>query len=282
MVVGKTIQIYLPDGNPRSIRIAEITSRTVQAVLVPRAKIEEAGSRQELESVGVYLLIGNPDEETKPLVYVGEAEDCYHRLKQHDKGKDFWNLAIAVVSKTGYFTKSHGRYLEWLCIEEALRAGRYRVENAFAPSKPYVPEPVQADLHDNFETIKTLVSTLGHPVFDAIARPERGRLLVCKGEGVQAEGEYREDGFVVFAQSTFKVNETPTIGKWTSTLRANLDEEGILALDGKVYRLTQDQLFSSPSAAASAVLGRSANGWTLWKYSDGRTMDQVRQEAASS
>ena len=36
---GKTIQIYLPDGNPRSIKIAEITSRTVQVVLIPRAKL---------------------------------------------------------------------------------------------------------------------------------------------------------------------------------------------------------------------------------------------------
>jgi hypothetical protein len=31
---GKTIQIFLPDGNPRSVKIAEITSRTVQVLLV--------------------------------------------------------------------------------------------------------------------------------------------------------------------------------------------------------------------------------------------------------
>jgi len=29
---AKTIQIFLPDGNARSVRIAEITSRTVQAI----------------------------------------------------------------------------------------------------------------------------------------------------------------------------------------------------------------------------------------------------------
>ena len=39
---GKTIQIYLPDGNPRSLKIAEITSRTVQAVLIPRSVLDEA------------------------------------------------------------------------------------------------------------------------------------------------------------------------------------------------------------------------------------------------
>ena len=41
MNIGKTIQIYLPDGNPRSIKIAEITSRTVQAILIPRANLDD-------------------------------------------------------------------------------------------------------------------------------------------------------------------------------------------------------------------------------------------------
>jgi len=30
MTNGKTIQIFMPDGNPRSIKIAEITSRTIK------------------------------------------------------------------------------------------------------------------------------------------------------------------------------------------------------------------------------------------------------------
>jgi hypothetical protein len=36
--LGKTIQIYCPQGEPRGVRIAEITTRIVQAVVVPRAK----------------------------------------------------------------------------------------------------------------------------------------------------------------------------------------------------------------------------------------------------
>ncbi len=58
---GKTIQIYLPDGNPRGVKIAEITSRTVQAILIPRPKLEDAVKRSELEGVGVYLLFGPAD-----------------------------------------------------------------------------------------------------------------------------------------------------------------------------------------------------------------------------
>jgi hypothetical protein len=36
---AKTIQIYLPTGEPRGIRIAEITTRIVQAILIPRSEL---------------------------------------------------------------------------------------------------------------------------------------------------------------------------------------------------------------------------------------------------
>ena len=107
--IGKTIQIYLPDGNPRSLKIAEITSRTVSAILIPRSILEEAAKRDELNSVGVYLLFGS--EESKPQVYIGEAENCLTRLKQHNKSKDFWSHAVAFISKTHYFTKTHIKFL---------------------------------------------------------------------------------------------------------------------------------------------------------------------------
>ena len=34
----KTIQIFLPGGDPRGIRVAEITTRIVQAIEVPRSR----------------------------------------------------------------------------------------------------------------------------------------------------------------------------------------------------------------------------------------------------
>ena len=35
---GKTIQIFLTDGTPRGIKLAEITSNIEQAVFIPRNK----------------------------------------------------------------------------------------------------------------------------------------------------------------------------------------------------------------------------------------------------
>ena len=278
--LGKTIQIFLPDGNPRSIRIAEITSRTVQAVLIPRSKLEDATQRDELSNVGVYFLVGSSEEDAKPLLYVGEAEDCAVRLKQHNKSKDFWNVALAVVSKTKYFTKSHIKFLEWYCHEEAREAGRYRLENSAVPSRPYVPEAVEADLHDNLETIRILVATLGYPLFDRIQKPQKKDILICKGKDAFAEGEYSEDGLIVFAGATANLQEVKSAGPYVTNMRAKLVADGVLQANGPAYQFTTNHVFSTPSAAAAAVLGRRANGWMEWKYKDGRTLDEVKRQGS--
>ena len=275
--IGKTIQIYLPDGNPRSIKIAEITSRTVQAIFVPRSKLDIAESRSELKSVGVYFLLGDPAQDSKQSLYIGESEDCWTRLLQHNKSKDFWNNALVIVSKTQYFTKTHIKFLEWFCLTEATKASRFRLENSDTPKKPYTPEPVQADLIDNFDTIKILVSTLGYPLFDEIKKPSNRELLICQTKEVYAEGEYSEDGLIVFAGSQSKLQTTKSASASIIALRQKLIEDGILKQEDSVYKFTTNYIFASPSTAAAIVLGYSANGWRLWRYKDGKTLEDVKR-----
>jgi hypothetical protein len=276
--LGKTIQIYLPGGNPRGMKIAEITSRTVQVVLVPCANLEMTAQRPELSNVGVYFLVGAEDEENLPVVYVGEAEDCLMRLRQHNKAKDFWQVALVCISRTQYFTKAHVRFLEWYAHQAICRAGRFRLENPTVPTCPHISESMQADLRDNFETLQVLVSTLGYPFFDEIQKPERKDLLFCRGKGAEATGEYTEDGFVVFEGSTANLDEVKSArGTWVSHIREALLKSGVLVEQGGVYRFTKNHIFTSPSAAAVAVLARNANGWIEWKYADGRSLDEVKR-----
>jgi hypothetical protein len=68
---GRTIQIFLPFGSPRGIKIAEITNRTVQAVYIPRNQLDDAGKRIEVTNVGVYFLFGQSENDAMPSVYVG-------------------------------------------------------------------------------------------------------------------------------------------------------------------------------------------------------------------
>ena len=55
---AKTLQIFLPTGEPRGIRIAELTTRIVQAVLIPRSELATAKGRPELDQPAVYFLFG--------------------------------------------------------------------------------------------------------------------------------------------------------------------------------------------------------------------------------
>lgn len=88
----KTIQIFLPTGEPRGIRVAELTTRIVQAVAIPRSDLTTAKARAELDHVAVYFLFGESEGAAKPIVYIGQTEDVRKRLDQHNaaiKREDF-------------------------------------------------------------------------------------------------------------------------------------------------------------------------------------------------
>jgi Domain of unknown function (DUF4357) len=279
ITLGKTIQIFLPDGNPRGMKVAEFTSRTVQTVLVPRAQLEFACSRKELSNVGLYFLVGESSEGGLTQLYLGEAEDCSTRLKQHNKQKDWWTVAIVCISKTSDFTKSHVKYLEWHCHQEAVAAGRFNVDNSSLPTKSHISESVQADLMDHFDTIRILTSSLGFPFFEKITRPQKAELLACKGKRARATGEYTEDGLIVFAGSTANREFAPASHRHFAAIREQMLKEGEFeVVDRDLMRLTRDRIFPSPSQAAAVMLGRNSNGWIEWKYLDGRTLDEVKRK----
>jgi hypothetical protein len=49
----KTIQIFLPSGEPHGIRIAEITTRIVQVIEVPRSLLADFLAMEQSSQVGL-------------------------------------------------------------------------------------------------------------------------------------------------------------------------------------------------------------------------------------
>lgn len=276
----QTIQIFLPDGSPRSVKIAEITNRVVKAILVPRNKLDYISTRAELNNVGIYFLFGESAEKAKPIVYIGEAEDCLERLKQHNRTKEFWNYAVVMISKINAFTKSHAKYLEHIAVDQAKESNRYDTENQTSPSKPFVTESMEADLLDSFDTIKILLSTLGFPVYDKIGKEQitSKELLFLNGRNINAEGDLIDDGFVVFKGSQVKKDTVPSCHDYLINLRQKLIQNEILIEKNGNYEFMQDYVFNSPSTAGGVVLGRSTNGWTKWKNKDGKTLDELKRK----
>ncbi len=274
---AKTLQIFLPTGEPRGIRIAELTTRIVQAVLIPRSELADAKTRPELDHVAVYFLFGDAEEAAKPIVYIGQTEDIRKRLDSHNSTKDFWKTAVLCISKTHSFTQSHIKYLEWLCVQKARKIGRYSLDNDLLPGKPFVPEPMEADLLDAFETLSTLIATLGFPVFEPIVKHKSAEQFFLKRKDAEATGELVEDGFVVRAGAIARIEITPSAVDSVTPMRNKLAESGVIVEENGHYRFTQDYLFNTPSGAATVILGRRSNGWTEWKNAHRQTLHDVKR-----
>lgn len=282
MARARTIQIFLPSGDPRGLRVAELTTSIVRVVEVPRSLLGEFLQMPEAKQVGLYFLVGG-DSEAGPSVYIGQSGSLGDRLVQHNSGKDFWNRALVVASLTNNFTQTHALFLEWSSIKAAQDAGRYTLENGNAGNRPYTPAPLQADCEDIHDTARTLLATLGFPVFEPIAAKLDAahpvELFYCKANKAQGVGEYTSEGFVVHKGSIGRIENVDSI-KGTSLQqgREQLMASGVTAaVDGKLV-FTKDHLFSSPSGAAIALLGRSANGWIEWRDASGKTLDELKRK----
>ncbi|WP_367874779.1 GIY-YIG nuclease family protein [Luteolibacter sp. Populi] len=157
----KTLQIFLPQGSPSGIRIAELTTRIVQAVACPRTELEALFKRVEIGHIATYFLFGGSDEDSKPEAYIGQTEDLVARLKVHDAKKEFWHTVVFLISRTHSFTQAHIRWMEWKGIATSSAAKRYNLSNGNAGSEPFVTEAMRADLDEIFETGAILLEALG-------------------------------------------------------------------------------------------------------------------------
>ena len=281
MTRPQTIQIFLPSGDPQGIRIAEITTRIVRVIEVPRSLLAEFLKMPEAQQVGVYYLVGPAEEGEGDALYIGQSGNVGTRLAQHNENKDFWNRALVAVSLTNSLTQTHALFLEWLGIRDAKAAGRYALDNGNAGARPHTPAPLEADCQEIQDTVRVLLATLGYPVFEAVgksATKESAEMFFCRANGVDGRGLYTPEGFVVLKGSTGRRKDVPSLKDTAhARFRAGLLESGLLRVEGERVVVVRDYVFASPSMAAVALLGRTANGWLEWKNAAGKTLHEVKR-----
>lgn len=275
MKFGKTIKIFLIDGDPNGRMTCELSNWTGKAYKIPRIKIKECTDRDDLKNTGVYLLLGK-DEEGNEQVYIGEAETILNRLTQHLNQKDFWNEAIVFVSKDDNLNKAHIKYLENRLFEIASTVKRYKLENSITPTQSSISESDKAEMEEFLDNIKILVNSLGHKLFEGKREnqnlsniPIQEFTLTNPRENANAIGVPTSEGFVVFKGGVFSKTTTPKIPNGLLKIRENLIQTGKAVLIGENYQLMEDYLFNSPSQAAGVILGKSANGLTEWRINSG-------------
>jgi hypothetical protein len=282
-MTSATIKIFLPNGDAKGLRTAEISNWTGKALAAPRTELDGLLARDELDKAGVYILIGSDPQTNAARAYIGEAEVIRDRLRQH-KGKEFWVSAIVVVSKDENLTKAHIRYLESRLLAEAGQVGRFTLEqNQAGGSK--LPESDREDMEVLLSRIRQLLPVLGSDLLSPIAQSVstlQATLVFCRIKGVEARGQRTADGFVVFRGSQAVLEERPSAQQrypFVLAKRRQLILDRTLVSNGRVLEFAKDTEFSSPSAAAATVHGGSANGLIAWRTKDGKTLKDLDEMA---
>ena len=202
-----TIKIFLAHGDPKRLRIADLSNWNGIAVAGPRSEFDGVLARPESGRTGVYLLTGSDPESGRPAIYIGEAENLRDRVKAHLE-KDFWNQIVYFTSKDENLTKAHVKYLEGKLIEKARLAGRSLVTNG-QNSGAKLPESDREDMEIFLEKIHQLLPVLGVELLVpsssiAAAAAEKVRLH-NKSRTVDQKGPLRLGGWAFEANPDYSV-----------------------------------------------------------------------------
>lgn len=277
---GRTVKIFLVDGIPSGVMTAEIMNWTGRFTVAPRTQIADLAQRDELKRTGVYVLAGqNPEDPTQETVYIGESDNTWKRLIQHnsDTAKDFWSKTIVITSKDENITKAHGRYLESRLIQIANQAQRAQVINGTNPEITNLPETDIADMEYFLEQIQMILPVLGFTFAIPLPKINTNQnsegfenvspVFIFNSVGSNAEAQEVNDEFIVFSGSTARKTHVNSLAPSYIQIREKLQREGKLinSEDPDYWVFAQNVPFQSPSTAANIVGGASLNGRQYWK-----------------
>jgi Domain of unknown function (DUF4357) len=254
-----------------------------RAIAGPRSRFGELRRRSEFAKTGVYVLIGQPDPDGLPMVYIGEGDPVSERLISHYKVKDFWTTVVFFINNGNddHLNKAHVQHLEARLISLAKEAKRCVLDNANAPQRPTLSEMDTADTDVFLEQMLQIFGVLGINVFQKAAgvAPSASLLHIHTGDGLTDATGYEVDGgFVVRAGSTSRKEAGPATPPHVLSMRQSLLNQGVLVDEKDRYRIVQDYTFDSPSMAASVMLARSANGRIEWKNDQDKTLKEIQED----
>jgi uncharacterized protein DUF4357 len=277
----RAITIFLVSGNPNGIKKLEISNRTVRAYVLPRIKIPNAKQFTDLRQPALYFLF---DKEGSHA-YIGESENFFERVKNHDQNKAFWDVVVAFIDTSKSLDKGSVKYLESIAVETSIAAGRMDTDNKTIPPRNNLHEFKIPAVEEFFEDCMLLTSALGFPLFDKVKTDsvEEVDYWFCNGRKTRAKGIYSDEGFKVLAGSILDSSTVPSFASsFPKDYKDRQDKISINArrISDEQYELTHDLTYGSVSRASGFCLGRPSNGWQDWKNASGNTLDEVIRKAA--
>lgn len=291
---SKNINMFLMDGEVTGKIKCTLSNWTGVIYKIPRIQLGDLKSRDEMKQSGIYFLFGRDEDKQKDVTYIGQAttrkngEGVLLRIQEHtrDTHADYFNDVIILTTQNNSFGPTEISYLENKFTQLAKEAGRYIVKNSNDPNPGNVTEEKESELDEIVENTLMIIGTLGYRVFVPMTKEvsqdltdNHSTYLYLKrktkksNKVIEATCERTTEGFVVLEGSQVEIKDSPYLPASLKEMRQNLIASRVIQ-DGV---LKEKQLFSSPSYAATFLLGMQTNGRTDWKDQDGRTLKELEE-----
>lgn len=286
--------MFLMDGEVTGKIKCTLSNWTGVIYKIPRIQLGDLKSRDEMKQSGIYFLFGRDEDKQKDMTYIGQAttrkngEGVLLRIQEHtrDTHADYFNDVIILTTQNNSFGPTEISYLENKFTQLAKEAGRYIVKNGNDPNPGNVTEEKESELDEIVENTLMIIGTLGYRVFVPMTKKvsqdltdNHSTYLYLKrktkksNKVIEATCERTTEGFVVLEGSQVEIKDSPYLPASLKEMRQNLIASRVIQ-DGV---LKEKQLFSSPSYAATFLLGMQTNGRTDWKDQDGRTLKELEE-----
>lgn len=257
----KAVEFLLFDGSMDGIVLASRKGSNTRALKIPRDNLADVAEEIQKCNIGVYFLFYEKIVLDIEKLYIGESTNLYNRLLYHAKNKGDWVTVVAFCAPD--LNKSILHLVERsLCQKIALNG--HTVGTKLTNQNIMIGESDRLFAQDFTDEITLFLGAFGYNALRTVKKT--GDAFYCKAKNADAIAFKSNEGFTVQKGSRVASKIAPAFkNSHYAIIREALENAGII-ID---FVFQRDYGFSSPSAAASVVLGNSSSGHNLWKRADG-------------
>ena len=297
---------FLTDKSPLSdsALLMQSDRLNISVLMLPRTQLDAVVANDMvtvLPQRGVYVLYGQQH------IYVGKTNQGLDRIKQHDRSKDFWQVAVLFLSAA--FDEEIIAGLEAETIAHMQQHSQFVLENKQIPQHQYAHKQTEINVKEWLQQLQNVLGFLArNPV--ALAQTQMAAMPADNKQKEWVQGQV--------AQQQSQVNLSTTEPELVFTLRSGdarmvqLPDERVKLLRGAKININStyasiiastkhlyeillkhglinkdtgellcDMTFSCASAAGRFVLGRACSGLEEWRDAQGRSFKEVASISTS-
>ena len=309
---ARTVQVHLPGGDPRGVRVVSRAGWDGYLLVVPRSCIDAVSElAEEMERVGTVVLCGAA-ETGGVRVRVAHANPVAAQLALFRADRCWTHMYV--LGRERDFSRVVARQVALRLIDAARSKRVAEVVDTYPQPPKAVVDAVRRDADSYTAEMVVFLALSGLDIFDAAGTtatdtdtemeqaPEKTPPAATDAVPPAAPRPSRSAA----PGRTRSVDPQPIRGGSEPVVeKASYDEDMQLLLrlrhltagqqlrfpqprKGLVHKATVEpdgalrflgKRYSSPSGAAGAASGTSTNGWTAWHTTDGRALDDLRRTA---